>query len=254
MNLNFEIYAVGQNRPAGADALIDSLKDLDRDKSYADMMRLRASGDAAHQCNDIYYLCTDEHNRLISRLWMGWGRHGRAVGNWGNFLTDPSFRGQGIGKRLLDMWVEDVKDRADLPLALFCTAGSEKLAKMYAPYGFRCAIKDTHFGPLYCPLGNSPETFDEFCRDYYKPASALIFKPATLEWRHEIDCLFKFAMLALGLDYLPQGVESLEKALLDHDTSVEIIFTDTGTPVGIARIKDDGQKDIRIYPSYLHLI
>ena len=254
MSLYFDVYVPGYNKPESADALANALADLDQGKPYADMMRLRASGGAADECLDVYYLCRDGQGRLVSRLWMGWGRHDGAVGNWGNFFTEPDFRGQGIGRTLLDMWQSDIKKHPDAPLALFCTAGSESLAQMYSPYGFRCALEGATYGPLYCPLGDSPTTFREFCREYYKPAKSLTFKPATLEWRHEIDCLFKFAMLALGLDYLPRGVESLEKAILDGDGRVEIIFADGKIPVGVSLIMPDENRDIRIHPSYLHLI
>ena len=185
---------------------------------------------------------------------MGWGKHERAVGNWGNFFTSPEYRGQGIGRKMLDFWHNDLKTRENLPLALFCTAGEEGLAKLYAPYGFRPALKNTTCGPLYCPLGNSPESFAEFCEQYYPPASSLTFKPATLEWRHEIDCLFKFAMLSKGLDYLPKGMTSLEASLLEKDPHVEIIFTDTNVPVGLAVLHENEKKDVRIHPSYAHLI
>lgn len=254
MDLNFEIYVPGQNSSAGADALIKSLEALDLGVPYADVMRLRASGGAAEQCNDTYYLCTDKQNRLISRLWMGFGRHASAIGNWGNFFTEPDFRGQGVGKKLLDFWFDDIKNRADLPLALFCTSGSERLTESYAKYGFRTVIEGAKYGPLYCPLGDSPATFREFCRKYYKPAKSLTFKPATLEWRHEIDCLFKFAMLDTGHEYLPHGVDSLEKAMLDKDERVELIFADEKIPVGVSFRMPNGKRDIRIHPSYLHLI
>ena len=254
MELKFDIYTPGENAPRAADALKDALAFLDVGASYSDMMRLRASGGAAEECRDVYYLCTNEQNRLISRLWMGWGKHAGAVGNWGNFFTDEAFRGRGIGTKMLELWYADMISRTDVPVAFFCTTGAEKTARMYAPYGFRCAIKGATFGPMYCPLGNSPETFEEFCEQYYKPANALEFRPASIGWRHEIDCLYKFAMLALGSDYLPRGVESLERAILDNDKSVELIFTDKNIPVGVCRTGKDGKKDITVYPSYVHLL
>ena len=254
MELNFDVYVPGDNAPRAADALKDALASLDEGASYSDMMRLRASGGAADKCRDVYYLCTDGENRLISRLWMGWGKHDGAVGNWGNFFTDEAFRGRGIGSKMLESWRDDLIDRTDAPVALFCTAGSEGLAKMYAPYGFRCAMEGATFGPLYCPLGDSPKTFREFCRKYYKPADSLEFKPASVEWRHEIDCLYKFAMMSLGLDYLPQGMESLERSILNKDESVELIFTDTNIPVGISKRDENGKREITIYPQYVHLL
>ena len=251
--MKFDVVEIADRANSARDALADAIRELDVGSSYSEMMRLRVSGALAEQCKDVYYVCTDDENRLISRLWMGWGKHAGAVGNWGNFYTDPDFRGQGIGKKLLDLWYEDVRSRPDAPVALFCTAGTERLAKTYAPYGFRCAIKGASCGPLYRPLGDSPDTFEEFCRQYYKPASRLEFAPASAEWRHEIDCLFKFCMLDAGLDYLPSGVESLEAALINNDTSVGIIFTDQGIPVGVYK-NTDGGKDIKLHPSYLHLI
>ena len=254
MKPTFTTYNPGENTPISA-ALLKSIENLDVDLSYSKMMRYRVSGKAAKECTDIYYLCTDENNSLVSRLWMGWGKHERAVGNWGNFFTSPEYRGQGIGRRMLNFWHDDLKTRQGLPLALFCTAGDEGLARLYAPYGFRPALKGASRGPLYCPLGDSPETFSEFCKQYYAPARSIVFKPAALEWRHEIDCLFKFAMLDAGLDYLPKGIDSLESALLsDRREKTEIIFTDTNIPVGITYTSEDGRKSICIHPNYIHLI
>lgn len=254
MKTTFTIYIPGENFPISATALANSVKDLDINLTYSEMMRHRIAGNASAECKDVYYICTDENNNLISRLWMGWGRHERAVGNWGNFFTRPEFRGQGIGRQMLDFWFSDMMTRKELPKALFCTAGDEGLARLYAPYGFRPALKDATCGPLYLPLGDSPETFEEFCREYYKPARSLAFKRATLEWRHEIDCVFKFAMMSANLDYLPKCIDSLESALLGAERdNTEIIFTDTNIPVGIAHTTNE-RKDTKLHPNYLHLI
>ena len=255
MDLKFDIYVPGKSHPISADALKEAIRDLDVGMSYSEMMRFRASGRAKEECTDVYYLCTDENSVLVSRLWMGWGKHQGAVGNWGNFFTSPDCRGQGIGRQMLNLWQNDLKTRQNLPIALFCTAGDEGLAKLYKPYGFRPAIKNATCGPLYCPLGNSPETFQDFCKEYYKPAKSLDFKKGTLEWRHEIDCLLKFAMLDMGLDYLPEGMVSLEASILENGAvGVEIIFTDEDIPVGLANLRQYEKKDVRIHPSYMHLI
>ena len=254
MKYSFEIYIPGINYPKSAKALEKALIGLDPNMSYSQMMRMRASGKASAECTDVYYLCCDGDDNLISRLWMGWGKHENSVGNWGNFFTSPKHRGQGIGRKMLDMWQADLSERHDLPTALFCTAGDEGLVRLYAPYGFRPALKNATCGPLYCPLGDSPESFEDFCREYYKPAKSIEFKPATLEWRHEIDCLYKFAMLDVGLEYLPHGMSSLESALLENDINAEIIFTDANIPVGLASINKDGKKSITVHPNYIHLI
>ncbi len=255
MDPTFSIYIPGLSDESEGKALRAAMAEVDLGVPYADMMRLRISGGAAGDCQDVYYLCTDENDDLVSRLWMGWGKHGSAVGNWGNFFTFPEHRGQGIGRKMLDLWFHDAHTRKDAPIALFCTAGDEGLAKLYEPYGFRPALKGAKCGPLYCPLGESPETFEEFCREYYKPAQSLVFKKATLEWRHEIDCLLKFAMLDSGLDYLPEGMTSLEASILENGAKrIDIIFTDTNIPVGLARVRDGGKCDISIHPSYLHLL
>lgn len=254
MDFELSVYIPKAAASEVGDILKRSVAELDKGVPYAEMMRYRIDGKASGECNDVYYICTSGNN-LVSRLWMGWGKHEGAVGNWGNFFTLPEHRGQGIGRKMLDFWQNDLKTRPELPLALFCTAGEERLARLYAPYGFRPAIKNTTCGPLYCPLGDSPETFSEFCEKYYRPAKSLIFKPATLEWRHEIDCLFKFAMLDMGLSYLPEGMASLETALLENGREgVEIIFTETNIPVGIARVRPNGKRDVCVHPMYLHLI
>ena len=255
MNTKISVYIPGINTFEDGKPIRQALANVDIGVPYAEMMRYRIDGKAAEECQDVYYLCTDEKNDLVSRLWMGWGKHENAVGNWGNFFTSPELRGQGIGRKMLDFWHGDARARDDATIALFCTAGDEGLTKLYEPYGFRPALKGAKCGPLYCPLGDSPETFQEFCTAYYKPAKSLVFKKATLEWRHEIDCLLKFAMLDMGLDYLPEGMVSLEASLLENGAKrIDIIFTDTNIPVGLARVRDGGKCDISIHPSYLHLL
>ena len=63
--------------------------------------------------------------------------------------------------------LEEISKLKNPPLALFCTAGKPHLAKMYAKYGFVPALKNTTYGALYCPLKNSPDNFQDFCKNYY---------------------------------------------------------------------------------------
>ena len=209
---------------------------------YMDMLKLRIKGGAAEECCDNYYLVT-EQGKCLCRLWSGWGRHQGAIGNFGNFHTLEERRGQGIGRRALTLWYEDVTTRPDAPPALFCT--SHRVATIYFPYGFRPAVTGTENGPLYLPLGDSPATFRQFCERYYEPAEYLFSRPATLEWRHEIDCLLKFALLEHGRDFGIGKAGSLEEVLLCHGGDARLLFTPNQKCVGWI-VGDTAQ----LYPLY----
>lgn len=208
----------GVNTPdaALAAASLDRiLSDENPGQSYSQMMRRRLAGDAARRCDDTYFLATED-GKCVSRLWYGWGRHPDAIGNFGNFKTDPAFRGRGIGAALLERWFADLQNRPkeDLPLALFCTSAQSMIDRHYGKYGFRPAITPGRGGPTYCPLGDAPETFAEFCEDYYRPCDALRFVEGDIGWRHEIDCLLRFAFMADGKDFGLPSVQSYEEAWL----------------------------------------
>ncbi|MBQ8351813.1 MAG: GNAT family N-acetyltransferase [Clostridia bacterium] len=213
MQTKIDIYIPGEVEPATKALLCENVKDVDRGQYYADMLRKRSAGELAAVCTDIYYIATQE-GAFVSRLWNGWGKHRDAIGNFGNFQTNAELRGQGIGRQMLEVWREHVRAREDAPLALFCNAGAEHLVKLYAPYGFRLAVDGTTVGPLYCPLGSSPATFREFCADYYGEKQTMTEKPATVEYRHEIDCLLRFALLNEGENLGLPGVGSMEEAYL----------------------------------------
>ena len=87
----FEKFTAGADKNGAYYAISEMMRDFDTDKSYADMMRYRISGNAADECNDIYYV-THEGQKALARHWMGFGKHENAVGNWGNFYTDPEYR------------------------------------------------------------------------------------------------------------------------------------------------------------------
>ena len=84
--MTVERYVPGTPPNGAARAIADMMRDFDTGKSYADMMRYRICGAAADECNDTYYVAYREQ-KALSRLWMGWGRHRDAIGNWGNFFT-----------------------------------------------------------------------------------------------------------------------------------------------------------------------
>jgi GNAT superfamily N-acetyltransferase len=242
--VTFEIYRPGHVKNAAHDALRDMMADFDPGKSYADMMRHRISGKAADACHDIYYVA-HENGAARSRLWMGWGRHADAIGNWGNFYTDEAFRSQGLGKALLDLWFEDLQHTAQPPLCLLCTTGSAWVTKLYARYGFRTVMKGQEYGPLYKPVGDSPATFDAFCDTYYHPSDSLLWRVADIAYRHEIDCLLRFVFAARGLTFGIGEVGSVEAGLLYHPTRTGMLFSADGHCVGWTF---DGQA--QVHPMY----
>lgn len=239
----FECYVPGQAFNAAGHAISAMMKDYNPGKSYADMIRLRISGKVSDQCSDTYFVAHQD-GICYSRLWHGWGKHADSVGNFGNFLTLEQCRGQGIGKKMLEFWYNDLTGREDLPLALFCTA-AERPARLYFPYGFRPAIAGRSYGPLYCPLGNSPETFHDFCEKYYLPADILISRPATVQYRHEVDCLLRFALIDCGQPFGIGALQSIEEALLYRPGQCNMLFTEQGHCVGW---EYDGT--VQVHPKY----
>ena len=236
----FEKYIPEEPKNQAYDALFRMMADFDRDKSYADMIRYRLSGAAAEECHDVYYVA-HENGQAVCRHWNGWGKHPDAIGNWGNFYTDPQFRGKGIGGALLRFWFEDYQSASDLPLCFLCSAGTKELTNLYGRFGFRVAIEGTEYGFLYKPVGNSPETFREFHRGYYKPSPVLYHRRASVGYRHEIDCLLKFTFKDLGLSF-GNGVES---ALLYTPERCGMLFSEDGHCVGWSY---DGA--IQVHPLY----
>lgn len=238
-----ERYIPGQPGNPMEQALLTMLKEIKAGTSYADMMRLRISGSVSDQCNDTYFVAR-KGEECLSRLWHGWGKHENAIGNFGNFLTREDLQGQGIGKQMMTVWQQTIDAEPNKPLGLFCSS-KERPAQMYFRYGFRPALKGKSYGPLYLPLGDSPETFQEFCEMYYLPTKKLIARTATIQWRHEIDLLLKFALLDRGLKFGIGEYTVIEQALLYAPGKAEQIFTEEGRCVGW-RIGDQTQ----LFPLY----
>ncbi len=238
-----EKYIPGKGMNTAGKAIEKMMEDVNDGRSYADMMRLRISGGVSEECYDTYFVA-HKNGEALSRLWHGWGKHPDAIGNFGNFLTLEHLQGQGIGKQMMEVWKETIRDEKNKPLGLFCSS-KERPAQMYFRYGFRPALKGKSYGPLYLPLGNSPETFQEFCEMYYKPADKLIARSATVEYRHEIDLLLKFALLDRGLRFGIGGFTVIEEALLYAPGKAEQLFTPDGHCVGW-RVGDE----VQVYPLY----
>lgn len=241
--MQFEKFTAGDKSSPAYKAITEMMRDFDTDKAYADMIRLRVSGEIADKANDIYYVAHD-NGKALSRHWCGWGKHKDAIGNWGNFYTDEACRGQGIGGKLLNMWFEDFKTGADLPLC-FCCSASKELTKVYSRFGFRPALDGAEHGPLYLPCKGSPETFREFADNYYKPSDVIIHKAADIGYRHEIDCLLRFYFYNNKLEFGFGEMDYLEKGYLYCPDKTGMLFSVDGHCVGWSF---DGK--IQVHPMY----
>lgn len=243
-------YCCGDPQNEASQAFGDWLQETQTDKSYHAMMRYRVAGRVADECTDIYFLAMQD-GEIAARLWNGWGKHPNAVGNFGNFLIREEFRGGGLSKKMLDAWYEDLMQRDDRPLGLFCSVGQPWLIGYYGRYGFRVAVKDDSHMRLYMPLDGSPEDFRELCSAYYEPAETLTVCPATAQWRHEIDCLLQFAMDAVKEPFGFETAPTLEAVLMKPELGkAELLFTGKNRPVGWSFTPPGGPKQWQIHPAY----
>ena len=249
-NIEFSRYRCGEESTLATKSLASWLADTETDRSYLPMMQLRVAGKAAAACTDTYYIAMEGDN-ILSRLWHGWGNHPNAVGNFGNFLTKEEARGKGVGRRLLDMWYEDLTGEENKPLGLFCSAMNGYLIDLYGGYGFTQAVIKPKYSMLYKPLGDSPETFEELCLEYYCPAEKLTVKPADIQWRHEIDCLLKFTMSSMGETFGLPGCNTLEEAIVwPQIGNAQIVFTEKDRPVGWSFTGSDGITRWQLHPGF----
>ena len=252
MEIKIETYTPGQNEPLSAKLLADNIKDLDIGVPYAEMLRNRVAGGAKEVCTDNYYIAL-ANDDFAARLWTGWGNHKNAVANFGHFNTLETLRGKGIGRRVMDFWKSDIDSLSNPPLAIFCTAAKMHHDNLYSPYGFRWANGECAVGPLYMPLGNSPETFSEFCEVYYSDTENITMRPATVDWRHEIDCLLKFALLLYGEKLALGEITTLEERLVkDNAKDMYLLFSDDEKVVGWAH-KNGEKFDVQLYPKYRNI-
>lgn len=247
--IQIECYLCGEPQTPASRSLAGWLDATETDRSYLPMMQLRVAGRASDQCKDIYYLAMQD-GQVVSRLWNGWGKHPDAVGNFGNFYTLEAFQGRGIGHQLLDAWYEDLMQQPDLPIGLFCTSANTHLLDVYGRYGFTQAVILPKYSFLYKPLDNSPECFAELCEQYYRSSPRLSIRPAEIGWRHEIDCLLKFALAAAQKPFGLPGCKSLEEAFVWPERGhAELLFAGD-RPVGWSYTPANGQKQWQIHPAF----
>lgn len=227
----FEKYFCGQHPNAAQKALWDMVKAECTERPYTETIRRRVAGVYADICTDNFYVA-HEGGRCYSRLYTSWGKHKDSIGNFGHFVTLEECRGQGIGREVLKIWADDIYSRSDVPLGLFCTATAQ-IAELYRPYGFREIDPNAKGGYLYCPLGNSPESFRELCDQYYQPSDILIHRPASMEYRHELDCLLRFALSLNGdKDFPAGGYYYLEELIITEPRRVGMLFSKDNHCVG----------------------
>lgn len=252
--------AANSAESANAALALDRIIQAESDESYARITRYRLAEKAAKECEDRYFIAMED-GHCVSRIFVGWGRHAASVGNFGNFRTADDHQRMGIGRTVLEMLIASIKKSTVLPTALFCTCGKPHLVRLYHDtLGFRPAISGTDGGMLYCPLGDSPETFDDFCQEYYRPAKSLSFKSGTIGFRNEIDCLLKFALHAardpetFGLKSFPT-YEAAILALAENPAlgKLERVATEDGRTVGWAYTPADGEREIQLHPAFRNM-
>lgn len=248
--MKIERFQCGTPQTEASTALSRWLASVETDRSYLPMMQYRIAGHAAKECTDVYFIAMEE-DRAVSRLWHGWGNHPDAVGNFGNFMTEESYQGQGVGRQMLKTWEEDLQSRKDRPIGLFCSAANTFLIDMYGKYGFTQAMVKPTYSMLYKPLDGSPCAFAELCEDYYCSAQSFTVRPASVGWRHEIDLMLKFALASEGEMLGLPGCKSLEEVIVwPHIGKAQLLFTEKDRPVGWSFTGNDGITHWQIHPKY----
>ena len=239
--LTTEIYVAGSEKNKAYELLNGIILPDDR------FLRMRLYGELADVSNDLFFLTHDEKKGL-SRIWMGYGKHDNSVCNWGAVYTPEEHRGNGYCTNGLKYCFEYIDNMDEAPLALFCTAGTLELTNLYKKYGWTTAIKGRDKGPLYRPLGDSPESFQEFCKEYYTESDELYVIDATFEWRNEIDCLLRFALIDSGEAFGIKGNNDMWPILMNEPERVKIILTKENKCVGWML---DGES--QLYPLYRNI-
>lgn len=254
-DVSFHTFSPGNAAEnTAAAALREVIANEEPDIAWSRMILHRLDGRVSSECIDRYYIAMAD-GKCVSRLWCGWGKHADAIGNWGHFRTANIMQGKGIGRRLTDRWFEHQQETADGPAAFFCSCAKPFLVRMYGEYGFRLALAGTETGPMYCPLGASPATFQEFCEAYYIGCDELTLLPGTAEYRHEIDCLLYFACQAHGEKFGLPDMPTYETALMLLEENpaagrLERIVISGGHTVGWAFTPAGGERKIQLHPKY----
>lgn len=239
--LKTEVYIAGDEKNKAYEFLNEMILPDDR------FLHMRLQGELTDVTNELFFLTHDEEKGL-SRIWMSYGKHKNAISNWGAVATPEEFRGKGYCAKTLEYCFDYVDNMPNAPLALFCTAGTLELTNLYKKYGFVTAISGRDRGPLYRPVGNSPKTFQEFCKQYYDETDELYITDATFQWRNEIDCLLRFALIDMGESLNIKGVSDIWPIILNEPERAKVIHTKEKKCVGWML---DGE--IQLHPLYRNI-
>jgi len=205
-------------------------------------LQYRLQGNLLDVTNEYFFLA-HEGGKGLCRIWMSCGKRENAVGNWGAVYTQEEARGRGLCGRLLDYCFEEIDRIPDPPKALFCTAG--EITRVYRRYGFVPALKGAEIGPLYRPMAGSPATFQEFCEQYFTPADELFIVPGDFGWRNEVDCLLRFALTDMGIEYGIRGITDFWRVVLYEPERGKVLVTGDGKCAGWMV---DGE--MQLHPAY----
>lgn len=224
--MKLDIYHVGSEPTDAYYALDDMIPQSNR------YLRGKLEGKHAPHLKEFFFVL-HENGKAFSRIWMGMPLHENAVANWGDVYTREECQGLGYCSKTLAFCMDHIKKMPNPPMGLFCTCGRPWIANMYKKHGFVPALRGAENGPLYCPLGDSPKTFQDLCDYYYAPTKSLRTCKATWEWRNEIDCLLNFVFQDMGENYEINGSGSLADLLTaESQRDIRVILTEEDRCVG----------------------
>ena len=196
---------------------------------------LRRSIGAVPECEDRFFLASVD-GQYAGRLWYGWGRHLDAIGNFGHFEVLEKYQGKGVGRTLLKRFEQDLHHGACRASAIFCSTDSRWMVNICRTMGFRMVDDGQEHGDLFCPVSpNVPKNFKDFCCEYYQPSDKVYMRKATMEYRHELDCLLKICFRKMKLSYEAAGFDSFEAACHHAGQTrkpLYCFFTENGHCVG----------------------
>ena len=193
----------------------------------------RLAGEFCDVADDRFFFAKID-GEIVGQMWYGWGRHEQPVANFGQVYVATRHRRKGIAERLFSAFCEHFFNDSP-PIAAFCSTGSEWVANIYKSGGFRTIDPEAAYGPLYCPKPGLPDTFDDFSERFYSGqfAGSVHAVPATMEYRHEIDCVLKFTKIRRGVP--PKSIPSFQQAYfdkLDGKGDLVVLMSPRDRPLG----------------------